>query len=48
VIEVHLSKISEREEWRRTSVVRPACAGHVEGLGVEGYRVALGKLAALL
>jgi 3-dehydroquinate dehydratase-2 len=48
VIEVHLSKISEREEWRRKSVVRPACAAHVEGLGAEGYRVALGKLAGLL
>lgn len=48
VIEVHLSKISEREEWRRVSVVRPACAGHVEGLGPDGYRVALERLRALL
>lgn len=48
VIEVHLSKVSEREEWRRKSVIRPACRDHVEGLGVEGYRVALDKLAAIL
>ena len=48
VIEVHLSKISEREEWRRESVLRPACAGFVEGLGAEGYRVALEKLSEVL
>ncbi len=48
VIEVHLSKVSEREAWRRVSVVRPACRGHVEGLGAEGYRVAIEQLAALL
>lgn len=47
-IEVHLSKISEREEWRRRSVIRPACVGHVEGLGIEGYRVALRALAQKL
>lgn len=44
-IEVHLSPISEREEWRRRSVIRPACVGYVEGLGIEGYRVALRELA---
>lgn len=48
VIEVHLSKVSEREAWRRVSVVRPACRGHVEGLGAAGYRVALATLAELL
>jgi 3-dehydroquinate dehydratase-2 len=48
VIEVHLSKVSEREAWRRVSVVRPACRAHIEGLGTEGYRVALQQLAALL
>ena len=48
VVEVHLSKISEREEWRRVSVVRPACRSHVEGQGAAGYRVALDLLVALL
>ncbi len=48
VIEVHLSKVSEREEWRRKSVIRPACAAHVEGLGAEGYRVALDMLVERL
>lgn len=48
VIEVHLSKISERELWRRVSVTRPACADGVEGLGPEGYRVALEALLSHL
>ena len=46
VIEVHLSAISQREPWRRVSVIRPACRGFVEGRGVEGYRLALDLLAA--
>ncbi|RMG48415.1 MAG: 3-dehydroquinate dehydratase [Acidobacteria bacterium] len=45
VIEVHLSRISEREAWRRVSVIRPACAGYVEGRGPQGYRDALRLLA---
>lgn len=48
MVEVHLSKISEREPWRRVSVLAPACMAQIEGLGVEGYRVALARLAAAL
>lgn len=48
VVEVHLSKVSERETWRRESVLRSACVGYVEGLGAEGYRVALDKLIGAL
>ena len=40
-VEVHLSAVSQREEWRRTSVIRPLCVGWVEGKGVDGYREAL-------
>jgi 3-dehydroquinate dehydratase II len=40
-VEVHLSAIDEREEWRRTSVIRDVCAGTVQGKGVDGYREAL-------
>jgi 3-dehydroquinate dehydratase-2 len=40
-VEVHLSAIEEREEWRRTSVIRDLCVGSVQGKGVEGYREAL-------
>jgi len=48
VVEVHLSRISEREPWRRVSVIRPACAAQVEGLGPDGYLRALAILADLL
>jgi 3-dehydroquinate dehydratase II len=40
-IEVHLSAIDEREDWRRTSVIRDLCVGSVQGKGVDGYREAL-------
>jgi 3-dehydroquinate dehydratase-2 len=40
-VEVHLSRVDEREEWRRVSVVRDLCIGTVQGKGVEGYREAL-------
>lgn len=41
VVEVHISDIQSREEWRHTSVVAPACAATISGRGVEGYREAL-------
>jgi 3-dehydroquinate dehydratase-2 len=40
-VEVHLSAVDEREEWRRTSVIRDLCAATVQGRGVDGYREAL-------
>ena len=40
-VEVHLSAVDEREEWRARSVVRDLCIGTVSGRGVEGYRDAL-------
>lgn len=40
-VEVHLSAVEEREEWRRLSVVRDLCVATVSGRGVEGYRAAL-------
>jgi 3-dehydroquinate dehydratase-2 len=40
-VEVHLSSVDEREEWRRFSVIRPLCLGTVQGKGPEGYREAL-------
>lgn len=43
-IEVHLSDVDRREEWRRHSVIRELCLGVVAGNGVEGYRVALTRL----
>ena len=40
-VEVHLSDIDAREEWRRHSVVRDLCFARFSGEGVEGYRHAL-------
>jgi 3-dehydroquinate dehydratase II len=40
-VEVHLSAVDEREEWRRVSVIRDLCLGCVQGKGVDGYRDAL-------
>ena len=40
-VEVHLSAVDEREEWRRLSVIGDLCLGTVQGKGVAGYREAL-------
>jgi 3-dehydroquinate dehydratase-2 len=45
IVEVHLSNIEEREEWRRHSVVAELAAFRVIGKGPEGYRDALQFLA---
>lgn len=36
-VEVHISNIMKREEWRRRSVVSPVCAATIYGRGIEGY-----------
>jgi 3-dehydroquinate dehydratase II len=43
-VEVHLSRVDERDEWRRVSVIRELCVGSVQGKGVDGYREALALL----
>ena len=43
-VEVHLSAVDQREEWRRVSVISELCVGSVKGKGVEGYREALEML----
>lgn len=45
VVEVHLSNVAAREEFRATSIVAPACAGQISGFGAESYL--LGFEAAL-
>ena len=47
-VEVHLSAIDQREEWRRVSVIRDLCVGSVQGKGLDGYREALELLQAAL
>jgi 3-dehydroquinate dehydratase-2 len=43
-VEVHLSAVDEREEFRRVSVIRELCLATVSGRGVEGYRDGLAAL----
>jgi 3-dehydroquinate dehydratase II len=41
IVEVHLSNVYEREEWRRTSVIADLAARRIVGQGPDGYRLAL-------
>jgi len=44
VIEVHMSNIAAREEWRHHSIISPAVKGTVQGLGWRSYTAALRAL----
>ena len=48
IVEVHLSNIHAREEWRQRSVISPIARGQISGLGWRGYIAALEYLAATL
>jgi len=43
-IEVHISNVHKREEFRNVSVTAPACDGQIIGLGVKGYFYAMEAL----
>lgn len=47
-VEVHLSDVDSREDWRRESVIRELCIARVAGRGPDGYRDALEQLRAQL
>ncbi len=47
VVELHISNVHAREEFRHHSFISPAARGIVVGFGVEGYPVAIGALVRL-
>jgi len=48
VVEVHISNILAREEFRHTSLFTGVCVGIVSGFGLDSYRLAIDALAAIL
>lgn len=44
-VEVHISKVAEREDFRQVSYIRAACFETITGMGLEGYRKAIFDLA---
>ncbi len=47
VVEVHISNIASREEFRHTSLLTPVCRGAILGFGLDGYRLAIDALRRL-
>ena len=47
-VEVHLTNLYKREEFRHRSYLAPVCLGQIAGLGAIGYRLALDALARLV
>ena len=43
VVEVHISNIFNREDFRHISYIAPKCHGSIIGLGLDGYRLAIEK-----
>ncbi|MDI6103599.1 type II 3-dehydroquinate dehydratase [Actinoplanes sp. NEAU-A12] len=45
LVEVHISNVHKREEFRHHSVISPVATGVIAGLGFDGYRLALEHIA---
>jgi 3-dehydroquinate dehydratase-2 len=48
IVEVHVTNIYKREEWRRNSVISPVVTAVISGLGAAGYLSALDAIAGIL
>ena len=47
IIEVHISNVHKREEFRHNSVTAPVCTGQIVGLGLQGYLLAVDAILEL-
>jgi len=47
-VEVHISDLDKRENFRKVSYIRPVCISTVQGKGIDGYREALEILTCCL
>ncbi|MGM9650011.1 MAG: type II 3-dehydroquinate dehydratase [Butyricicoccaceae bacterium] len=48
VVEVHMSNVAAREEFRHTSVIAPVCAGSIVGFGKNSYLLAVDAIKELI
>lgn len=48
IIEVHISNIYAREEWRSKSVISSIAVGQISGLGYRGYEMALQEMTRII
>ena len=48
MVEVHISRVEDREDFRQVSYIRAACFETITGMGIEGYRKAMRDLASHL
>jgi len=47
VVEVHISNLSNREDYRQTSLIASGCKGSISGFGLDSYRLGIESLRIL-